>query len=245
MPMDEAVLDFQSLGIVETPAGPRTRVVVVAVRREMVERIVAATRDAGPDVEGIDLSAFAMVRALAPAPRASRRALRQRRRPHQRRRRLGPAASSPAPRPAAWTLWSRRSPSAGPDARARPPVAAARRPLTPLEAVEGDPELVAAARAVLEEGVHQLADTIRNSLNFYRMQENAETVDRAVLTGPASIPGFAESSRRAPAAGRAGGVEADGDDEADPAASRSPPASPSKSAPRRALTAPRPPAAAG
>jgi type IV pilus assembly protein PilM len=36
MPMDEAVLDFQSLGRVDTPAGPRTRVVVVAVRREMV-----------------------------------------------------------------------------------------------------------------------------------------------------------------------------------------------------------------
>ena len=59
--------------------------------------------------------------------------------------------------------------------------------------VEGDAELVAATRATLEEGVHQLADTVRNSLNFYRMQDNAETVERALLTGPAvSIPGFAE-----------------------------------------------------
>ena len=41
--------------------------------------------------------------------------------------------------------------------------------------------------------MHQLADTVRNSLNFYRMQDNAETVSRALLTGPAaSIPGFAE-----------------------------------------------------
>ena len=41
--------------------------------------------------------------------------------------------------------------------------------------------------------MHQLADTIRNSLNFYRMQDNAETVSRALLTGPAvSIPGFAD-----------------------------------------------------
>ena len=39
MPMDEAVLDFQSLGEVETPEGPRMRVLVVAVRREMVERL--------------------------------------------------------------------------------------------------------------------------------------------------------------------------------------------------------------
>jgi type IV pilus assembly protein PilM len=63
----------------------------------------------------------------------------------------------------------------------------------PLEGVEGDPELVAATRAVLEEGAHQLADTIRNSLNFYRMQEGAENVGSALLTGPAvAIPGFAE-----------------------------------------------------
>ena len=40
--------------------------------------------------------------------------------------------------------------------------------------------------------MHQVADTVRNSLNFYRMQESAENVERAVLTGPAvAIPGFA------------------------------------------------------
>ena len=59
--------------------------------------------------------------------------------------------------------------------------------------IEGDAELVAAARPTLDEGVHQLADTVRNSLNFYRMQESAENVERAVLTGPAvEIPGFAD-----------------------------------------------------
>jgi Tfp pilus assembly PilM family ATPase len=63
----------------------------------------------------------------------------------------------------------------------------------PLETVEGDREGVAAARAILDDGVHQLADAVRNSLNFYRMQQNAENVDRAVLTGPAvAIPGFAD-----------------------------------------------------
>ena len=65
MPMDEAVVDFQSLGVVDTPAGPRSRVVIVAVRREMVEKIAGAAREAGLTIEGIDLSAFGMVRALA------------------------------------------------------------------------------------------------------------------------------------------------------------------------------------
>jgi type IV pilus assembly protein PilM len=51
---------------------------------------------------------------------------------------------------------------------------------------------VSVVRQTLEDGVHTVADTVRNSLNFYRMQENAESVDRAVLTGPAvAIPGFA------------------------------------------------------
>ncbi len=65
MPMDEAVLDFQPLGTVNTPMGLRSRVVVVAVRREMVERAAAAVEGAGLQIEGIDLSAFGMVRALA------------------------------------------------------------------------------------------------------------------------------------------------------------------------------------
>jgi type IV pilus assembly protein PilM len=65
--------------------------------------------------------------------------------------------------------------------------------VTPLEQIEGDAELVISVRQTLDEGVHAVADTVRNSLNFYRMQENAETVDRAVLTGEAvGIPGFAD-----------------------------------------------------
>jgi type IV pilus assembly protein PilM len=66
--------------------------------------------------------------------------------------------------------------------------------LAPLEDLEGEVELLAAARAVLEDGVHQLADTIRNSLNFYRMSESAEPVEHGLVTGPAvAIPGFVES----------------------------------------------------
>ena len=54
--------------------------------------------------------------------------------------------------------------------------------------------------------MHQLADTVRNSLNFYRMQEHSEPVDRGVVTGPAvAIPGLVErlsEHLRLPAGGR-------------------------------------------
>jgi type IV pilus assembly protein PilM len=64
MPLDSAVMDYQPLGIVDTPDGPRQRVLIVAARRDMIDRVMEATRAAGLKTEGIDLAAFAMVRAL-------------------------------------------------------------------------------------------------------------------------------------------------------------------------------------
>jgi type IV pilus assembly protein PilM len=195
MPMDEAILDWQSLGPVQTPAGARTRVVVVAVRREMVDRLVAASREAGLKLEGIDLSAFGMVRALAAGQAAEGAVLYVS---------VG-GLTNVAVANASGCLFTRAA-AGGLDAMVH--TLSERRGLTleharqwmthvglhaPIDVVEGDPDLVAAARTVLEEGVHQLADTVRNSLNFYRMQESAEQVETGVLTGPAvAIPGFAE-----------------------------------------------------
>ncbi|HWX52661.1 MAG TPA: pilus assembly protein PilM [Solirubrobacteraceae bacterium] len=64
MPLSNAVMDFHALGVIDTPAGPRQRVVLVAAQRDMVERLLAAVRGAGLRPEGIDLSAFAMIRSL-------------------------------------------------------------------------------------------------------------------------------------------------------------------------------------
>jgi type IV pilus assembly protein PilM len=66
MPLDEVVLDHQVVGEAVTPEGSaRLRVIVVAARESMITRIVEAVRDAGLRPEGIDLNAFALVRALA------------------------------------------------------------------------------------------------------------------------------------------------------------------------------------
>ena len=64
MPLEHAVLDHQALDVVTDANGRRQRVLLVAARREMVERVLAALRAAGLKPEGVDLSAFAMVRAL-------------------------------------------------------------------------------------------------------------------------------------------------------------------------------------
>jgi type IV pilus assembly protein PilM len=64
MPLSNAVLDFHPLGVFDTPDGPRQRVVLVAAQRDMIQRLLAAVRNAGLRPEGIDLSAFALIRSL-------------------------------------------------------------------------------------------------------------------------------------------------------------------------------------
>jgi type IV pilus assembly protein PilM len=197
MPMDEAVIDWQSLGTVTDPSGrPKTRVVVVAVRREMVDRIVGAAREAGLELDGIDLSAFGMVRALSGGSKRTGATLYV----------SVAGLTNVAVANASGCLFTRAA-AGGLDAMVA--TLAERRALTteharqwlghvglhaPLDGVQGDEDLVTAARAVLEEGVHQLADTVRNSLNFYRMQESAEQVEHGLVTGAAvAIPGFVEA----------------------------------------------------
>jgi Tfp pilus assembly PilM family ATPase len=68
MPLEEAVLDFQVVGQTVSPeGGARMRIVVVAARETMVMTLVEALREAGVRPEGVDLSAFALIRTLAPA----------------------------------------------------------------------------------------------------------------------------------------------------------------------------------
>jgi type IV pilus assembly protein PilM len=168
-------------------------VVVVAVRREMVERIVAATSEAGLTLEGVDLSAFGMVRALGAEGTGAQLFINV------------AGLTNVAVANAGGCLFTRAA-VGGLDTMVH--TLAERRGLTvehatqwlshvglvaPVEGLEGDPELLTATRAVLEEGVHQLADTVRNSLNFYRMQEHSDHVERGVVTGPAlAIPGLVE-----------------------------------------------------
>ena len=72
MPVDEAVLDFFPMEEVRDENGARAiRVLLVAAARSMVENLLAAVTQAGLQPEGIDLSSFAVLRALAPTSDAS------------------------------------------------------------------------------------------------------------------------------------------------------------------------------
>jgi type IV pilus assembly protein PilM len=69
IPIEEAVLDYQILGESTNEEGETVkRVLLVVAYRELVDRYVSACRKAGVELVGIDLEAFALLRAMG-APR--------------------------------------------------------------------------------------------------------------------------------------------------------------------------------
>jgi type IV pilus assembly protein PilM len=197
MPLDSAVLDFQPLDVIETENGPRQRVLIAAARRDMVDRVLAACRAAGLKPEGVDLSAFAMIRAL---------------------HRGGDQSTEPvlylsiggltnlAVAEGTTCLFTR---VVGGGLEAIAVELAERKALTlehargwlrhvglvtPLDEIESDEqdEIVEEARTVLLDGVRRIGGEVRNSLDFHHAQEGMSLrVQRAVLTGAAAtVPGF-------------------------------------------------------
>jgi type IV pilus assembly protein PilM len=195
MPLDDAVLDFHALGVVETPNGPRQRVVLVAARRDMILDVLTAARSAGLKPVGIDLSAFGMVRALQAAGDDA-----------------GPelflsvgGLTNLAVAEAGVCSFTR---VAGSGLESLAVELAERRELTLEHArmwlhhvglesepgeIDGDEKIVADARAVLAAGVRRIAQEVRGSLDFHQGQvEGGGPVRRVVLTGPAvAVAGFA------------------------------------------------------
>ena len=67
IPIDEAVLDYRLLGETVDEDGTKLKCVLLVVAyRELVDRYVSACRKAGISLAGVDLEAFALLRALAP-----------------------------------------------------------------------------------------------------------------------------------------------------------------------------------
>ena len=207
MPLEQAVLDHRVVGGVPSVEGapPQIDVIVVAARRDMIAATLRPLRDAGLEPMGVDLSAFAMIRALADQVVAADSPVDGK---------LAPAAvlycsvgdvANLAVAKGRSCLFSRVSP-VGLDDMAGSLVSAtqlspehARLWLEyvglsqPTEAIEGDPAVVGRARAALENGAAALLDELRLSLDFYGAQEAAVPVERVVLCGPGSaIPGLAE-----------------------------------------------------
>jgi type IV pilus assembly protein PilM len=220
MPLENAVLDFHALGVIDTPAGPRQRVIVVAAQRDMVERLIAAVRAAGLRPEGVDLSAFALIRSLHRADED-----------HSGRvlylniggltnmaiaegtvcrftRVIGGGLESMAADIAernSIKLTEARELLAAVDLDTPSPVAPS---LYADSAQQQEPQLADSVptapekpavdvRPVLSSGVREIAGEVRNSLDFHRSQDGGGEVSSIVLSGSAlQISGFARALQR-------------------------------------------------
>ncbi len=223
MPLDQAVLDYQVVGGSAGEAGEsRIDVVAVAARRDMVEAVLRALDGAGLRPVGMDLAAFGMIRALAPEMSAGADAV-----PYEERLgqngedvQIEPLASAHlycnlgdvtnlAVARGSTCFFTRISPFGVEGIAQR---LAERRALTleharqwlvhvgldkPTDQIDGDPEIVAAAREALAEGAGRLANELRLSVEFYGTQEGALPVEGVVACGPGTtIPGLVERLQR-------------------------------------------------
>lgn len=204
MPLDQAVLEHQVVGGVPAEEGkaPQVDVIVVAARRDMVASFLEPMRRAGLEPVGVDLSAFAMIRALAADG--------------------GQIGDGAQDRPAAAVLYCSvgdvtnlafargrsclftRVSHAGLESISGALAGSlglsaehATQWLSHVgleqapEEIEGDPETIAQVRRALDEGLGELLDEMRLSLDYYGAQEAALPVERVVLCGPGSaIPGL-------------------------------------------------------
>jgi type IV pilus assembly protein PilM len=197
MPLDKAVIDYVPLAIdPSVEDATANRVLLVAARRDMVESLLNAVRAAGLKPLGIDLAAFAMVRALRIPSLDADPVLYLA---------IG-GLTNIAVAQGRQCIFTRVS---GSGLEGMIVDLAEREQLTldhsrgwlshtglvvPVEAVEGDPKIVASARSVLLDGVRRIGAEVRNSLDFHSMSGGSGTVSRAVVTGPAAgVPGFAEA----------------------------------------------------
>lgn len=199
MPLDQAVLDHVALDTVVTPDGPRMRVLVVAARRDMIDRLLGAVRAAGLRPDGIDLAAFAMVRALGSRDDDVVAHLA-----------VGGLVNLAIAR-GGECVFTRvigggiESVAIELAERSAITVEEARRALRAVD-LSAKPEEGAGgpddARTVLEDGIRRIAGEVRNSLDFHLGAElpggaddgPPPTIERVLLTGSAvGVPGYAEA----------------------------------------------------
>lgn len=195
MPLADAVLDWQIVGRVTGDEGERqVDVVAVAARRDMLEALTDALRGAGLRPAGIDLSAFAMIRALVAETEDRHGTVLY--------CHLGDLTNLAVAR-GEQCLFTRVSPY-GMEAiagmlaeREGSPLDEARRALVVVglegDGATGDDDLDQAAREVAAESASKLVAELRLSLEYYAGQEDVPPVERLAFCGPgSSIPGLSD-----------------------------------------------------
>jgi type IV pilus assembly protein PilM len=204
IPLEEAVLDYQILGVTTDDEGARThRVLLVVAYRDLVDRYQAACRKAGIKLVGIDLEAFALLRALGDRSAvASNAAIVVATVGHERSTlAVSDGETCEFTRIIEWggmnlNVAIARALDVAPSEAG--PVKHSISLLEPAEAMEDiDPERAAKVRTAVHEELQTFSRELVSSLQFYQGQPGSLGIGEIVLTGgTAQMPGLdAELSR--------------------------------------------------
>ena len=192
MPLERAVMDYQTVGLVDTADGRRLRVIVVVTEKEGVERLLATLKLAGLKAEGVDLSIFAVIRAISGVVQTPGPVLYAQ---------LGDLVNiaiaesgmcrftRQAPQGLAVVLERLAEMRAIPIDEARAVLQAAGRPRP-----DGSPSSDQDIFALLSRTAVELGSELRAAAEFYSTQFGSGIVSAGVVTGQlALLPGFVES----------------------------------------------------
>lgn len=197
MPLDEAVIDHQVVGTVDAGDTKKLQVLLVAASRGLVDTLVETARKAGIKLQGIDLSAFALIRVMYPGSIAASETLAY---VH-----FGDMVNVTLAQGQV-CKFTRATPNGYEAMLAR---LCERVNLTrehaqmwadyvglaaPLQSLPGEPDIIQATREELAATVEQLSTDVAAAIDFHTAQESTAQVTRILVSGPgAGIPGLAES----------------------------------------------------
>ena len=202
IPIDQAVLDYRVIGETVDDAGSLTRrVVLAAAYREPIDHYIEACRIAKLQLVGIDLEAFALLRAVAPASSngAGTAALVALSLGHDRSTlAISDGAICDFTRVLEWG-GGKLETAIGRDLGLTAEEAGELKHQVSLETGVGDSDdpLVVRARAAVQRETQTLARELVASLQFYQTQPGSLPISEILVTGGTSqLPGLVEELER-------------------------------------------------
>jgi type IV pilus assembly protein PilM len=200
MPLDEAVLDYQVLDTIpgaDTGDPPKFSVMLVAASRGLIDGLMETSRHAGIKLQGVDLSAFSLIRVMYPGDIAARETIAYlhfgdmlnvtlaqgrvckftRATPVGYEALIARLCDRVNLTPAHAQMWLDHVGL-----------------LAPIEVVQGDRDIVMAARQELTDAAERVSNDVTAAIDFHSVQDSTARVSRILLAGPgSSIPGMAET----------------------------------------------------
>ncbi|MBI4897164.1 MAG: pilus assembly protein PilM [Actinobacteria bacterium] len=197
MPLDEAVIDHQVVRVIDSPEGQKLQVLLVAASRGLVDSISESARRGGIKLQGIDLSAFALIRVHYPGSLTENETLAYVHFGDMVNVTLAEGQICKFTRATANGYEAML-------ARLRERVNLTHEHAqmwadyvgltAPIQSLQGEPDIIQATREELAAAVDQLSNDVTAAIDFHTAQETTAYVSRILFSGPgSSIPGIAES----------------------------------------------------